>query len=88
MSVIHKNGFEKHPKIKGNIHKIKDGLKRVWNSILAESNTKKIEIVYDSHLENSIKESLRMQRAIEELIEIMNLNLDSPVPSEIKKFCP
>ena len=27
-----------------------------------------------------------MQRAIEEPIEIMNLNLDLPVPSEIKKF--
>ena len=27
-----------------------------------------------------------MQRAIEEPIEIMNLNLDSPVPSEIKMF--
>ena len=27
-----------------------------------------------------------MQRAIEESIEIMNLNLDLPVPSDIKKF--
>ena len=27
-----------------------------------------------------------MQKAIEEHIQIMNLNLDSPVPSEIKKF--
>lgn len=27
-----------------------------------------------------------MQRAIEEPIEIMNLNLDLPVPSDIKKF--
>ena len=33
MSVIHKTGFEKHPKVKG-------GLTRVWNSVLAQSNGK------------------------------------------------
>ena len=38
MSMIHKTGFEKHPKIK-------NGLKRVWNSILAQSNAERIEIV-------------------------------------------
>ena len=40
-------------------------------------------------MENSIKESLRMQqkqREIEELIKIKDLNLDSPIRSEIKKF--
>ena len=79
MSVIHKTVFEKH-------QKIKDDFKRVWNSIIVQSNATRIEIVYNSYLKNSIKESLRMQRAIEEPIEIMNLNLDSPVPSEIKKF--
>ena len=39
-------------------------------------------------MENSIKESLRMQqkqREIEEPIKINDLNLDSPVLSEIKK---
>ena len=66
MSVIHKTGFEKHTKVKG-------GLTRVWDSVLAQSNTKIIEIVYDRYLENSIKESLGMF-------------LDSPVPSEINKF--
>ena len=79
MSVIHKTGFEKHPKIK-------DGLKRVWNSIFVQSNIERIEIVYDSYLENSIKESLRKQKAIEDTIEIMNSNPHSLVPSEIKKF--
>ena len=79
MSVIHKTWFEKHSKIK-------NGLKSVWNSVLAQSHAERIKIVYDSYLENSIKESLRMQRAIEEPIEIMTLHLDLPVPSEIKKF--
>ena len=51
-----------------------------------QSSAKIIKIVYDSYLESSSKESQRMQRAIEEPIEIMNLNLDSPVSSEIKKF--
>ena len=49
----------------------------VLNSILAQSNAKKIKIFYDNYLENSTKESLRIQRATEETIEIMNLNLDS-----------
>ena len=72
-------GFEKFPEIN-------DRLKGVWNSILAQSSAKGIEIVYNIYLENSVKESLRMQRAIEEPIETMNLNLDSLVPSEIKRF--
>ena len=37
MSVIHKTGFEKHPKIK-------DGLKRVWNSNFAQSIAERIKI--------------------------------------------
>ena len=35
MSVIHKSDFEKR-------QKIKDGLKRLWNSNLAQSNAKRI----------------------------------------------
>ena len=79
MSVIHKTGFEKHTKIK-------NGLKRLRNSIFVQSNAKRIEMVCDSYLENSVKESLRTQRAINKPIKRIDLNLDSPVPSEIKKF--
>ena len=79
MSVIHKTRFEKHTKIR-------DGLKRLRNSIFVQSNAKRIEMVCDSYLENSVKESLRTQRAIDEPIKRINLNLDSPVPSEIKNF--
>ena len=42
--------------------------------------------MYDSYLKNSIKESIRIQRATEMPIKTMNLNLDSSVPLEIKKF--
>ena len=77
--MICKTGFEKHPRIKG-------GLKRVCNSILAKGSTKRIETMYDNYLKISIKESLRMQRAIEEPSEIMNLNLDSLVPLGSKRF--
>ena len=74
LTVIHKTEFERHSKIR-------DSLKRVRNFILGQSKVKRINIVCDW-----LKGSLRMQRAIEKPVERMNLNLDSPVPSEIKKF--
>ena len=54
--------------------------------ILAASNADRIEIVYVSYLEVSIKESTRIGRAKEESFEIIILNLDVPVPLEIKTF--
>ena len=70
--MIHETGFAKHPKTK-------DSLKSVWNSMLAQSNAKRIEIVYDSHLENSIEESKRNRRK-DELKSSFTSSL------EIKKF--
>ena len=40
----------------------------------------------DTYLEVSFKESTRIGRAKEEPTRIINLNFDSPVPPEIKKF--
>ena len=40
----------------------------------------------DTYLEVSFKESTRIGRAKEEPTGIINLNLDSPVPPEIKNF--
>ena len=54
--------------------------------ILAASNADRIEIVYVSYLEVSIKESTRIGRTKEESFEIIILNLDVPVPLEIKTF--
>ena len=50
-----------------------------------------IEIVYYTYLKVLIKKLTRIGRAKEEPIEIINLNLDSPVSPEITKFwafCP
>ena len=74
LTVIHETEFERHSKIR-------DSLKRVRNFIIGQSKVKRIDIVC-----HWLKGSLRMQRAIEKPVERMNLNLDSPVPSEIKKF--
>ena len=45
-----------------------------------------IEIVYYTYLKVLIKKLTRIGRAKEEPIEIINLNLDSPVSPEITKF--
>ena len=77
--MIRKIRFEKYPKVR-------DAFDGAWGIILAASNADRIEIVYDSYLKGSIKESTRIGRAKEEPIEIINLNLDSPVSLEIRKF--
>ena len=55
-------------------------------TILAASNDDRIEIVSDSYVEVSIKESTRIGRAKKEFFETINLNLNSPVSPEIKTF--
>ena len=77
MSLIRKIGFEKNLEVR-------DAFDGPWGIILAASNADRIEIVFDSYLEGSIKESTRIGRAKEESIEIINLNLDPPVSPEIR----
>ena len=72
-------GFEKNPKVR-------DVFDSAWETILAASNSDRIEIVYYTYIEVSIKELTRIGRAKEEPIETINLNLDSPVSTEITKF--
>ena len=79
ISLIRKIGFEKYPKVR-------DAFDGAWGIILVASNADRIEIVYDSYLEGSIKESTRIGTAKEKPIEIINLTLDSPVSPEIRKF--
>ena len=79
MSLIGKTGFEKNLKFR-------DAFDSVWGTILAASNSDKIEIVYYTYLKFSIKELTRIERAKWEPIEIINLNLDSPVSPEVTKF--
>ena len=77
ISLIQKIGLEKYPKVKYTF----DG---ACGTIFAVSNLDRIGISYDTYLEVSFKESTRTGRAKEEPTEIINLNLDSPVPPEIK----
>ena len=79
MSLTGETGFEKNPKVR-------DVFDSAWETILAASNSDRIEIVYYTYIEVSIKELTRIGRAKEEPIEIINLNLDSPVSTEITKF--
>ena len=57
-----------------------------WGTILAASNSDRIEIVYYTYLKVSIKELTRIGRTKKEPIEVISLNLDSPVSPEITKF--
>jgi hypothetical protein len=79
MSLIRKIRFEK-------FSKIREGLECAWSHIITASNANRVDIVYDSYLENSVKEAERMRRYSNEPIEIVNLNLDSVMPVEIDKF--
>ena len=76
MSLIGETRFEKNPKVR-------DVFDSAWGTILAASNSDRIKIVYYTYLEASIK---KIVVAKEEPIEIINLNLDSPVSPEITKF--
>ena len=58
-------GLEKYPKVR-------DAFDGAWGTILAASNADRIEIVHDSYLEGSIKESTRIGTANEEPIETLN----------------
>ena len=79
MSLIRKIGFERYPKVR-------DAFDGAWGTILAASNFDRIEIVYDTYLQVSRKETTRIGRTKEKPTETVNLNLDLPVPPEIKKI--
>ena len=75
MSLIGKTGFEKNPNAW-------DVFDNTGGTILA-SNSDRIEIVFYTYLEVSIKELTKIGRAKKEPVD---LNLDSPVSLEITKF--
>ena len=66
--------------------KVRDVFDSAWETILAASNPDRIVIACYTYPEISIKELTRIGRAKEEPIEIINLNLDSPVSTEVRKF--
>ena len=79
ISLIGEIGIEKNPKVS-------DVFDSAWGTILAASNSDRIEFVYYTYLEVSVKELTTNGRAKKEPSEIINLNLDSPVSPEITIF--
>ena len=67
MSLVRKIGFEKYAKVR-------DAFEDTWGITLAASNVYRIEIVYDSYLEFSIKESTKIGRAYKVYIYIKLIN--------------
>ena len=56
-------------------------------SILNEKNVEEIDFVYDSYLEDSIKECERIRRRSScETLEFVNLSIDSPLPVQMNRF--
>ena len=80
---------QRHHGSQNSIWKISKSYGCFWwcmGTIFAASNADRIEIVYDTYLEVSIKESTRIGRTKENFFEIIDLNLDLLVPPEIKTF--
>ena len=77
--MIDKTGSEKY-------REVCDVFDSASGTILAASNSDRIEFVYYTYLEVSVKELTTNGRAKKEPIEIINLNLDSPVLPEITIF--
>ena len=80
MSVIRKVSFSK-------FSSIKDALECLWNMITKVGENNQIDIVFDSYVENSIKELTRESRSNDaEPVEYVNILLESPPPVEVDKF--
>ena len=65
---------------------IRDALECMWNMVIKVAEANQIDGVFDSYIENSIKESTRASRSNVEPIEYVNLLLESPSPAELGRF--
>ena len=66
---------------------IKDALTCMWNMMLKVTGANQIDVVFDSYIENSIKESKRASHSNDvEPTEYVNLLLESPPPVELERF--
>ena len=65
----------------------RDALECMWNIVIKVAEANQIDVVFDSYIENSIKESTRASRSNDvESIEYVNLLLESPPPVELERF--
>ena len=79
MSVIRKVSFHVHKNIN-------EALESTWAMILSPGVKNQIHVVYDSYLQNSIKESERAHRSDTTPIDVVDLGLESVIPVDLKSF--
>ena len=79
MSVVRKVPFAK-------CCTFKEALAFVWHLVTTAVSAGRVDIVYDSYLEGSIKESERRHRSPVDAVEVVNMKLSSPIPVELERF--
>ena len=79
MSVVRKVPFAK-------CSTFKEALAFVWHLVTTAVSAGRVDIVYDSYLEGSIKESERRHRSPVDAVEVVNMKLSSPIPVELERF--
>ena len=63
-----------------------NALECMWNMVIKVAEANQIDVVFDSYIENSIKESTRTSRSNDtEPMEYVNLLLESPPPIELER---
>ena len=66
---------------------IKDALECLWSMTTKAGEVNQVDIVFDSYVENSIKESTRASRSnAVEPVEYVNILLESSPPGEVDRF--
>ena len=59
----------------------------IATNVFINASVAQIDIIYDSYLENSIKECERIRRSRDcEPLEFVNLKATSPIPVQIDRF--
>ena len=59
----------------------------IATNVFINASVAQIDIIYDSYLENSTKESERIRRSRDcEPLEFVNLKATSPIPVQIDRF--
>ena len=80
MSSIRKIPFSK-------LSTFSDVFESMWKSMTSVSKFDTIHIVYDSYIDDSIKEAERIRRAKEsDPLEYIDLSLQSPLPVQLDRF--
>ena len=64
----------------------KDILEKLWSIIYNSCTFQRLDIIYDSYIEQSIKFSERQRRAVTNDILVSNIECSSYIPSQFEKF--